>query len=233
MPLLDIRKQFVKLSGRYDLIKDTNTWEDNGANWFINAGQKYLDRMLDNFKSYARFYTTLEADMPNVFIPTCRVVRKVWINTADQRIPLTEAFIEDLRLGFDGTQTGLPSYYALMTSRLLPTSDLNYVAGTFADASFSNEEYTAMFFGMKADQTYAVEVHGLFYSPKLDNDEAQSYWTETQDDILIQASLMRLEGFYRNFEGVKDSKAMVDALVAQIDMDSVAQEIANLYQIGG
>ena len=52
----DVRDKFVEISGRYDLITATN--EDNGADFFLNAGQKYLDRFLDAGKAIARSLPT-------------------------------------------------------------------------------------------------------------------------------------------------------------------------------
>lgn len=42
MDLEDIRDKFIELSGRDDLANDDGT--DNGADYFINAGQKFLDK---------------------------------------------------------------------------------------------------------------------------------------------------------------------------------------------
>jgi len=43
MNLLEIRTEFIKQSGRYDLVTDATSWADNGANFYINSGQDYLD----------------------------------------------------------------------------------------------------------------------------------------------------------------------------------------------
>lgn len=43
MDLSEVRAKFIQLSGRDDLVNADTT--DNGANYFINAGQKFLDRM--------------------------------------------------------------------------------------------------------------------------------------------------------------------------------------------
>ena len=45
MNLKEIREQFVKRSGRYDLVSSTTNWTDNGADFFIRNGQKLLDRL--------------------------------------------------------------------------------------------------------------------------------------------------------------------------------------------
>jgi len=40
--LSEVRAKFIELSGRDDLVNANDS--DNGANYFINAGQKFLDR---------------------------------------------------------------------------------------------------------------------------------------------------------------------------------------------
>jgi len=42
----DTRKKFVTDSGRYDLVVDTTTWADNGADFFLESGEKYLNHFL-------------------------------------------------------------------------------------------------------------------------------------------------------------------------------------------
>ena len=52
MNLGELRRTFIKLSGRYDLVDASGS--DAGANFFINAGIRMLNSMTgDNFKSTA------------------------------------------------------------------------------------------------------------------------------------------------------------------------------------
>ena len=37
------RQKFVELSGHYDLVTDTTSWDDNGADFYIDAAEEYLD----------------------------------------------------------------------------------------------------------------------------------------------------------------------------------------------
>jgi hypothetical protein len=45
MNLLQIRTKFRSVSGRYDLVNDN--FSDNGANFFIEEGRKWLDSKVD------------------------------------------------------------------------------------------------------------------------------------------------------------------------------------------
>lgn len=66
MNLRDFREQFIKLSGRYDLVIDAEDYADNGANFYINGAVKLLDRIITLPSSKQRLYypkvLTLDTD---------------------------------------------------------------------------------------------------------------------------------------------------------------------------
>ena len=238
MPLLDIRKLFVKFSGRYDLVNSIETYEDNGADFFIKAGQRYLDRLLDNGKMHARYYGQLEAGRSFMLIPMARVIYGAAIYKATgSRICLEYVRADELKLllktELDIAEQKQPTRFAPVGHRVVNAADLSNIPALWANVAYEDAEYTAVFFGNPSDAEYGVEIQGLFYSPSLDSDETKSYWTEEHPEVLVQAALYTLERFYRNFEGMKESKAAIDDLVKGIDMDTVAQQIVEFNQIGG
>lgn len=79
MNLLEIRKDFVMRSGRYDLA--TPEWEDNGADFFIRAGQRMLDKKGDfGSGQIATFSYVFKPGDDEVFIPLIWTIQKVIIN---------------------------------------------------------------------------------------------------------------------------------------------------------
>ena len=60
--LKDIRTLFVKRTGRYDLVVNTTDWADNGADAYILAGSKMLDRREEHEFSKAKHYEDGAAD---------------------------------------------------------------------------------------------------------------------------------------------------------------------------
>lgn len=237
MSLLEIRQKFVESSGRYDLVVDTTSWADNGADWFIKAGQRYLDRKLETGSARARFFGTLKKNKHTLQIPVARVIEKVFRITSEGKFQLPEATTDSMRLLLnelmeEGT-VGAPSYYTPTTVRLAPGSDVFSVRGDYATFTLQDANYTGVFFGTKADQDYSLEIEGLFYSPALTSDASVSFWTEQHPEILVMASFMSMERFYRNFEGSKEARAQVDDLVQQLDFDYVAQEIVNITVLEG
>ncbi len=237
MPLLDVRQKFIESTGRYDLVTDITSWADNGADWFIRAGQRYLDRELEIGRHKARYFTKLLPNHHSIHIPYARVIEKVYRLEVDSRTRLEEATIGTLIEWFDEDTEelilGAPQCYAPLLTKIAPDSDLSYVSGVFANASYESDAHAGLFFGVKADTTYGIEVEGLFYSPSLTLDTDKSYWTEEHPEILVASAFLSLERFYRNFEGVKECKAVVDDLVRQLNFDAVAQEIVNIVRMEG
>ena len=60
MNLLQIRQKFRTLSGRHDLVESDGS--DNGADFYINAGQRHLDRLDETQKSPAICYKFCEVN---------------------------------------------------------------------------------------------------------------------------------------------------------------------------
>ena len=61
-----LRKKFCELSGRYDLINADLT--DNGADFYINAGQSHLDRMQNTGQMKAKYIKQITAGTIKVFV---------------------------------------------------------------------------------------------------------------------------------------------------------------------
>jgi len=45
MNLKEIRQEFAEKSGQLDLVNEDGS--DNGANFYLNAGQQYLDKLIE------------------------------------------------------------------------------------------------------------------------------------------------------------------------------------------
>ncbi|MFA5380300.1 MAG: hypothetical protein WC455_31350, partial [Dehalococcoidia bacterium] len=100
MDYRDLRKKFVELSGRYDLIKANET--DNGADFFINAGQKILDRMQDSGKAKARYTVSLAAGTILVYTAGLRAIKGVWVSSSDGMTALKPCTLEEMREYYAG-----------------------------------------------------------------------------------------------------------------------------------
>ena len=92
----DLRQKFVEMSGRYDLVNAT--WEDNGADFFINAGQRFLDRVSTYGKGAAKNVQSIAAGTIIVKSANLRAVNNVWAgNSTDGLVKLTRYSLSELK----------------------------------------------------------------------------------------------------------------------------------------
>ncbi len=250
MDYKDIRQKFVEVSGRYDLVLDT--WEDNGADFYINAGQQYLDRLLDTNKMWARYPSIVTAGTFLIKTVGIRSIKEVWIANVDGKSQLTPDTIQKLKEEyseeFSSVTQGCPEYYAPAILRPYPdtlasTSGMYNVSDLLlydVTAPAQHFNYNGIVIMPPPDGTYTVEIVGLFYSPTLSATlsgatwtQVKSYWTEVHPDTLIAASLFKLHGFYRNTDGAKDFKATLMEDVVGLDHDDVEEGIFGTLQMGG
>ena len=107
MNLIQIRTKFRDISGRFDLVNDDLS--DNGADFFINEGRKFLDRLDETQKSWATKLCPLAVGELSVSFPYCRAIKEVWVAGAiDGRWQLEKKPLQDL---VDGYLSGLPSEF--------------------------------------------------------------------------------------------------------------------------
>lgn len=218
MNLLDIRKWFVRESGRYDLVLDDVLWEDSGADAYINAGQRMLDRLVDITTAqhtYADSCTVGDMVFP---VPECRSIKEVLVWTDDE-VPVMLAKSFDNPLLFSKTahdSSGRPTKY-------LPTNN--------RDAR--DKVYTALLLYPIPDNNYYIEVRGYFYSPSLTTPTSESYWTIDHPSLLVMAAQCQLEMFSRNSEGVRDWMESINLLLTGINYDSREQDTTDIGRLGG
>ena len=127
MNLLQIRKKFLDLSGRYDLVNDD--YSDNGANFFINEGRKFLDRMDETQKSWAVRFVTVPINTIYATFQYCRAIKGVWaVSAVEGRWQLEKKSLQDLMEGYLQTlpasmTSGTPLYYSPCVTRSVPMKD--------------------------------------------------------------------------------------------------------------
>ena len=247
MNLLQFRQFFRKTSGRYDLVNSDGS--DNGANNFINAAQRYLDRLADIPAAKGRLFKEIAAGDYLVKFQLCRAVLEVWcVGTNDAgelvRLPLTRYNYSDLR-GVDemtldeayvksaaDTDQDRPTYYALSTVRMMKES--NGGIGSMMDVLADGHQlYNGIYLMPPADASYVIEIVGNFYSETLSADTDSSYWTEQHSTLLYAATMRQLEIVHRNREGVRDWDDAIGADIVGIDMDGVTQDVSDIEEMEG
>jgi hypothetical protein len=247
----DVRKKFVELSGRYDL---TNAdWTDNGADFFINAGQRYLDRQYGTGKAKAKHIQSVSAGTTLIKTTGLRSVLEVYAgDSTDGLYALKKASISYLKdlygEAFSAIDRGTPEWYTPIILRPFPDTTTSAGVGSWAgyydtgDVVLDNAHYTydGIIIVPAPEATIYVSIYGLFFSPTLSAvvvagewTQTKSTWTENFPEILLKAALYELEVFYRNTEGAKDWNNALMLDLAGMDKDAAEEESAGIFQIGG
>lgn len=240
MNLLQIRQQFRTLSGRHDLV--TSAGADAGADFFINAGQRHLDRLDETQKSPGVAYRFCNIGHCSVFFPYCRAVKEVWATSLTARWQLEKRDLADLIAGYfttylSGIDTGTPLYYAPAVTRSVPATskitaaEFEAFAGYVMTMSGDHHEYNSVLIAPPVNEKIGVEIKGLFYTEALEDDTDKSYWSEVHPELLIMATQRQIEVFNRNSQGVRDWDAAIAEATSGIGKDLVEEEIAEVTQI--
>lgn len=251
--LSDIRTLLVNRSGRYDLVTDASggDYSDNGANAFINAGQRYLDRLLGYTKQDAWLYKSLTAGESFLTFQYARYIKQVWVaNTSDGRSKLERVSNDWLRQNYtdvplSSLTSDTPKYWAPAPIGLSAEQE-DQTSSDFSTAGYT--DYDFIYFGNHfplrgivimppADTTYTVEVLAAFYSLDLSADADVSFWSVNHPELLVRAARLMIEtDLHRNRQGQDDFEQPLVRDCMKIYHDMIAEEMAGppeQYVMGG
>lgn len=238
MNLLQTRLQFRSLSGRFDLVEEDGS--DNGANFFLNEGRKFLDRLDETQKSWASAFRFIDVGRYSASFQLCRAIKEVWVATTAARWQLERKSLQDLIAGYlsgnpSERDLGSPLYYSPSLTRYIPENALSESFESFLGwveiPSGNAHEYNTILLNIPTSEKLVVEVKGLFYSSELTNDTDENYWSVVHPGLLIKAALRETEIFNRNTQGVNDWSNAIITDMNQLGMDLVEELIAEVTQI--
>jgi hypothetical protein len=243
VPLLDVRKQFITFSGRYDLIVDRITYANKGADFYIQSGQQYLDRLADLFKSESRYYSSLPSGSWYVLTPGCRVVEEVYLaDSAGTKVWLSRSELALFRRMFNtnpspATATSFCCRYAVANLRVTPQTQGQITIDQFGPYVYNapGDEYanTGILIAPTIFLSSTLEVIGKFYQPKLVADTNSNLWTEMFPFILVMAAQRALEISYRNTVGVTDWEKAIESELLGLQLDNADQESNFITKFNG
>lgn len=238
MNKLQLRQQFVKESGRYDLVVDTTNWVDNGADFYLDAGQRYLERRLGIRKSVARMFQMLTAGQNYITFQYCRSILDVYIADTESRTRLEKKTIVELREDYasmpSDLDTGTPLYYTPAFLRPSPADpDLTTLAGYMDYMDIlalpaTSQVYDGVLVFPPPSGAFMIEVWGYFYDRVLTSDTDTNQYSELFPEVLLHCALYQLETMNRNSEGAKDWKLAIDDGLLTIDFDAAEEEASDV-----
>ena len=248
--LKESREFFIRATGRYDLLEsgDLTANVDKGANKFINAAQRYLDRRIDHPQLFRnRFFNVALNDFFVTIPDILQVDVFIVIDPDGTKTVITNNFfrLEEFWIRNPDNPanwtTGLPNEWALNIIGLAPdqqdATSVSFTADSIADAehvefgkAFSN---IGILFVPKADKTYTFNIIGKFRSPVLAVDTDTSFWT-SNPELLGLAGAYILETFFRDRAGVAARLEALEPYLDSIDSEAIGFEIEPLgTRIGG
>ena len=206
MNLAEIRDLFIKRSGRYDLI--TEDGQDNGANFFIQSGSRFLDRrsMIERTQDSASVFSVPPEGRFHLY--DCWLIHEVLYKGSDKWHKLRELKSRSAPHAFF-LQSGNPIFYVPKAVRYSPAMERLPASLALAPASaFDHQDMASNALMVELlphpPTEVVVEVRGKFYSSSLLSDQDTNVWSEDFPDTLVKAALYQLEIFYRNTEGAND-----------------------------
>lgn len=233
MSLIDIRKGFLEETGRFDLV-DSTTYANKGADRYIRAGQRWLDRTFDIAANNGKYLTTLAIDDWYALIPEVRVIQTVQMSSSTRdKVFLCHAPFEEFRSQWPEDPTtvtvGFPAYFTLASLRTTPEAlSLTTIAqwATVVTSSVDNYGYNGLLWMPPLEEAATLEVHGKFYQPVLRGDGDINFWTEQELDVLVHAACRALEISHRNTAGVRDWEFAIRSDMLGLEHDFAEQEAA-------
>uniref|UniRef100_A0A6H1ZYU6 Uncharacterized protein n=1 Tax=viral metagenome TaxID=1070528 RepID=A0A6H1ZYU6_9ZZZZ len=240
MNLLQLRTKFREISGRFDLVDAT--FADTGADFFINEGRKYLDRLNETQKSWGTCFRFLETGHWTVSFPFCRAIKEVWVASISARWQLEKKRLQDM---IEGYLTGLPSsrtpgiplYYSPCITRYIPenaTADTLEAFIGYVDIPAGNaHEFNSIIVNVPTSEKLTVIINGLFYSAELVNDTDENYWSAVHPLLLISAAMRQIEVINRNTQGLNDWSNAINTEMQQLGFDLVEELIAETSEMEG
>ena len=252
MALLAVREKFAELSGRHDLVVDFagEDYDDNGANFYLQNGQRMLDRKFTDRKGMAWYKEDISAGAYSLDFRYCKFIEEVWAKASGEgRYRLEKKSLAWMRNTYGDAYAdqdqGMPVYFAEKVLNLGP-DQVALTAATYETEFTGDAEelmladtdhvlYTGILFMPPADTTYTISVKGKFDSPSLVDgaDTLTTYWTERHPDALVLAGMWSLEGFGRNTAGQQDYLQMILDILNDVDAEEAENESTGILQLGG
>lgn len=238
MNLLQVRTKFREVSGRHDLVNAD--FSDNGADFYINEGRKFLDRLDETQKSWASCFRFIEIGQFSASFPHCRAIKEVWAASASARWQLEKIDLQEMISGYltalpSARDTGTPLYYSPCLTRYIPEDaeigDVESFIGWVDVSVGTSHESNAIIINVPADEKISLDIKGLYYSYELSADTDENYWSVVHPMLLIMAAMRQLEIINRNTQGVRDWEASILVDMKQLGMDLVEELIAEVTQI--
>ena len=208
MNLLEIRTQFAKLSGRYDLVDAA--FADNGADYYIKAGIKFLDRRVGFDKEIVKEITAVSIGDFQHDVLNQRVIQHVFFVTSSATKLLMYKTPVEMRQLFTSEAYGS-----------VDNATTTYWTMELDTTQLTNPSIITM---PPTDEAGDVEIWFKRNTPFPSIETGTNFWMTNFEDVAVNAALYKLEASYRNMTGMRDWLAAIDLDLLGIEKDTVEDD---------
>lgn len=216
MTLVQVRQLFIEMTGRTDLVESTLTYANKsnglGADFFIQAGQRFLDQQTDTKQTLASVDVLLSEGEYEIVFPHVRAVNAVGVLDSDGVFKSLELVtMPNLRERFSDLTdltNGQPDRWA----RNIPDTISSSLT---ARATYAESLYILP----PPDEDFTITLLVRTYQASLKQDNDISWWSLYHPDLLLYSAAYKLEAFYRNRQGMEDWQAAMLPVLRQINYD--------------
>lgn len=253
MRLYEIRKKFIELTGRYDLVTSGfpvvgfESWANNGADYFINSGQRMLDRMVIGSDQESHIFERVSSGEYYLLTNNAITIEKVFLSDSSGRTELGHVDYDKFKrdYGQAGVTPGRPYLYTVARIWSPQNDDMGDLADLIEySTNVLNPSQQGVLFYPPTDKDYVIEILGNFVTPDLidpiiggvfdpSSEVDKSYWSVNHPNLLIMCAAYQLEVSYRNTEGARDWLGAIQLEVDLIDKAKAQQEAITVRQIEG
>lgn len=217
MNLLEIRTQFAKLSGRYDLVD--GAFADAGADYYIKAGIKFLDRRAGFDKETVKEITAINIGDYQADVLNQRVIQNVFFTTSSGTNILTYKTPLEMRELFSAEAFGS-----------VDNATTTYWTMELDTTQLTNPSIITM---PPTDEAGDIEIWFKRNTPLPSAEDGTNFWMDNFEDLAVNAALYKLEASYRNMTGMRDWLAAIDLDLLGIEKDNVEDDADRAEEMDG
>lgn len=214
MTLKEFRKLFVDITGRFDLVRDPETYDDAGANFFIQAGHRLLNSRFQVATSESVYIGSTEKGKQRYSLDGFLSVKGVQIKSSDSGwVTLEQKSPEAVKELSGISGSGLPHFFAVVS----------LLTNVISESPVSGYSKIGIWLAPVPQEGLEFEITGRFgMVPKKDSDT--SFWLMNYPEIAVSAAQYQIEIFHRNTQGANDHLVAIDRLGIELEHDKVESE---------
>jgi len=234
MTLHEIRQQFVKATGRYDLVNADGS--DNGADVFIKQANRLLYQKLSMLRVKLDWSLDIPAGVKAVKLPEIVKIDNLYLSDDSSYEELIyqnkRRFFTNYQktatvLYYDGLspytadnfeENGTPTYYTIIS-----TNEIDGVSNDY-------EQSLAIYFNCPVDSAYTLRAHGVFVESLVEESDT-NFLATIEPMLLIFKAAWFMEIFFRNTEGARDWNNAVGEILSIYEDTSIGLEIKDITQM--